>query len=669
MDDTLVSQAIHAIRLLSIDQVEKARSGHPGLPMGAAAMSYVLWARVRRHHPNNPNWWNRDRFVLSAGHGSALLYSLLYLFGYSVALEDLKSFRQRGSRTPGHPEYGVTPGVEATTGPLGQGIANGVGMAMAEAHCAAVHNRPGFPSLVDHYTYVLCSDGDLMEGVASEACSLAGHLGLGKLIVLLDANAVTLDGSLKDSYSEDTATRFTAYNWQVLRVADGNDTAEIERALLLARENKTQPTLIMAHTVIGYGSPNRSNSSEAHGKPLGKEEAALVRVAYGWPHQEPFYVPLEVAHHFTVIQQQLIMKYQVWESQWNYYRQRFPEEANALHEIMEGEFSFHGDFEGPDFEGLHSLATRTASHKTLTAVAPMAPWLVGGSADLASSNLTTLEGAGFFSRATPEGRNIAFGVREHAMGAILNGMTLHGGVRCFGATFLVFSDYLRPSLRLAAMMELPVLYVFTHDSLAVGEDGPTHQPVEQLAALRSIPNLTVFRPADAHETVVAWNYALTQTSGPVALILSRQNLPILRETAGRKEDMIKGGYILSEAGDTPEGILIATGSEVGLALEAQAFLRNQGTSVRVVSLPSWELFSAQSPAYREEVLPQHLTRRLSIEAASPLGWERWVGDQGAILGVNEFGASMQGDVIMRERGFSVGNVVQQWENLQGKKNG
>ncbi|WP_106341537.1 transketolase [Laceyella sediminis] len=658
-------QAINTIRMLSIDQIEAANSGHPGLPMGAAPMAYTLWAHHMNHNPANPEWINRDRFVLSAGHGSALLYSMLHLFGYGLPLEELKQFRQWGSLTPGHPEVKHTPGVEATTGPLGQGIANGVGMAMAEAHLAATFNRDGL-DIIDHFTYVLCGDGDLMEGVAAEAASLAGHLKLGKLIALYDSNDISLDGELAHSFTESVQKRFESYGWQVLRVEDGNDVEAIGRAIVEAQQETSRPTLIEVRTVIGYGSPNRAGTSEAHGKPLGQEEVAEVRKSYNWAYEEPFTVPAEVRAHFEAIQSRLAEKEAAWNDLMKQYETKYPELARALRQAMNGELPEGWDAELPKFQvGDKAIATRAASGAALQALAKGVPSLIGGSADLASSNNTMMKSEGIFHAEDYSGRNIWFGVREHAMAAAMNGMMLHGGVRVYGGTFLVFSDYLRPSVRLSALSKLPVVYVLTHDSIAVGEDGPTHEPVEHVPSLRLIPGLKVIRPADANETVAAWQYALNQNEYPVALILSRQNLPILPGTVDKDQEIIaKGAYIVSEAdGDHLDGIIIATGSEVSLAVDAQAKLKEKGLHVRVVSMPCRENFDALPESEREAILPKAVRARLAVEAAHPMGWDRYVGEQGAVIGIEQFGASAPGDLLMKEYGFSVENVVAKMEAI------
>ncbi|GGE13062.1 transketolase [Marinithermofilum abyssi] len=660
--------AVNTIRMLSIDGVEKANSGHPGMPMGAAPMAYVLWSRFLNHNPANPKWFNRDRFVLSAGHGSMLLYSLLHLSGYDLSMDELKNFRQWGSKTPGHPEYGHTPGVEATTGPLGQGISTAVGMAMAERHLAAKYNKKDFP-LIDHYTYTICSDGDLMEGVAAEAASLAGHLRLGKLIALYDSNDISLDGELAQAFTEDVQKRFEAYGWQVLRVEDENDLDAIEAAIKEAQTDTERPTLIEVKTTIGFGSPNLAGTHKVHGAPMGPEEAAAVRKALGWEWDEPFYVPEEVRAHFRQLKAQGADAEKAWNELFDRYKQEYPEQGRELETAIHGELPEGWDADMPVFQpGEKKIATRAASGEALNYFAKTVPSLFGGSADLASSNKTELKGEGVFHAEDYSGRNVWFGVREHAMGAALNGMMLHGGLKAFGATFLVFSDYLRPSIRLAALSGLPVTYVFTHDSISVGEDGPTHEPVEQLPSLRLIPNLNVFRPADANETVAAYRYALGQKDKPSVMVLSRQGLPVLEGTAERaKEAVAKGGYVLSDAENGhPDVILIATGSEVSLAMEAQQQLKANGINVRVVSMPCRELFDAQSDDYKESVLPSQVKARVAIEAAYPSGWEKYVGDQGAVIGVDTFGASAPGNLVMEKYGFNVDNVIQHVKTVLGR---
>jgi transketolase len=658
---------VNTIRTLAMDAVQQANSGHPGMPMGAAAMAYVLWTRFLKHNPADPAWPNRDRFVLSAGHGSMLLYSLLHLTGYDLSLEELKRFRQLGSRTPGHPEHGVTPGVEVTTGPLGQGFGVGVGLAIAERYLAARYNRPGH-SVFDHYVYSIVSDGDLMEGIASEAASLAGHLQLGKLVYLYDDNHVTIDGSTGLSFTEDVARRFEAYDWHVQRV-DGDDLGAVAAALSAARAELTRPSLICARTHIGHGSPNKQDSSAAHGAPLGADEVSLTKQALGWPVEPPFYVPAEALAHFR----EAVERGRTWEEDWRArfaaYQQEHAELAAELETVWAGKLPADWQAKLPTFSPADgATATRVASGKVLNAVAPFIPTLVGGSADLAGSNDTTLKGPSFFDAEHPDGRNFHFGVREHAMGAILNGLALHGELRPYGGTFLIFSDYMRPAIRLAALMELPVVYVFTHDSIGLGEDGPTHQPVEHLAALRAIPNLLVVRPADASEVAVAWRVALESRMAPVALVLTRQSLPILdRRELAPADGLARGAYVLADAPDArPEAILIATGSEVALALEARKLLAAQGVSARVVSMPSWELFEAQPAEYRESVLPATVPARLAVEAGVAQGWDRYVGPAGGVFGMTTFGASAPAKALFEEFGFTPANVAARALALLGK---
>jgi transketolase len=631
-------------------------------------MAYVLWTRFLKHNPANPKWSDRDRFVLSAGHGSMLLYSLLYLTGYDLSLEELKQFRQWGSRTPGHPEYGLTPGVETTTGPLGQGFANGVGMAMAEAFLAARFNRPGH-TIVDHYTYAIVSDGDLMEGVASEAASLAGHLQLGKLIYLYDDNGISIDGSTDHTFTEHVGKRFDAYGWHVQEIADGNDVAAIDAAIKAARAESTKPSLIIVHTHIAYGSPGKQDTAEAHGAPLGAEEVKRTKEFFGWPQEPTFYVPQEALGHFR----RAIARGESWEAEWQMrlaaYATAHPDQAAEWQRALRRELPPGWDASMPSFKATDgAMATRVASGRVLNAIAPNLPYLIGGSADLAASNNTLLQGAGEFSPQNRAGRNLYFGVREHGMGAILNGLATHGGVIPYGATFLIFSDYMRPAIRLAALSDLQVVYVFTHDSIGLGEDGPTHQPIEHLAALRAIPNLTVIRPADANETAVAWRVALAHRYGPVALALTRQNLPIFDRTQMTSADRLEqGAYVLLEAeGGRPEIILIASGSEVALAVAARQLLAEHGVQARVVSMPSWELFDRQSSAYRDEVLPPSVGKRLAIEAGAPQGWHHYVGPAGDIIGLTRFGASAPGAVLMDKLGFNVANVVARALTLLGR---
>ncbi len=661
-------KAINTIRTLSIDMIEKANSGHPGLPMGAAPMAYQLWTKKMKHNPGNPTWFDRDRFILSAGHGSALLYSLLHLTGYDLPLEELQNFRQWGSKTPGHPEFGHTVGVEATTGPLGQGISMAVGMAMAEAHLAATYNRPGF-NVIDHYTYAICGDGDLMEGVASEAASMAGHMGLGKLIILYDSNDISLDGELSFAFTESVAKRFESYGWQYLRVEDGTDLNTIDDAIMEAKQDHTRPTLIEVRTVIGFGSPNKAGTSKAHGSPLGPEEAQLTKQFYKWEHA-PFTIPGEVKDHFAQVKAQGELHEGEWKRLFANYKSAHPELAAQLELAIHGELPAGWDQELPVYESdAPSMATRESSSVALNAIAKHLPTLFGGSADLASSNNTTLKDLPVFEKENYAGRNVWFGVREHAMGAALNGLSLHGGVRPYGATFFVFSDYLRPAIRLSALMKQPVIYVFTHDSIAVGEDGPTHEPVEQLPSLRVIPDLTVMRPADANETMQAYRFALEQKEQPVVMVLTRQKLPVLTGTATKaREGVRNGAYVLSdpEGGKQPEVILIATGSEVSLAVKAQKALADKGVAARVVSMPSWDRFEKQDQAYKDSVLLPDVKARVAIEMAMPLGWERYVGDAGAVIGINTFGASAPGDLVMEKFGFTVDHVVASVEKVLQK---
>jgi len=639
---------------LSIDMINAANSGHPGLPMGAAPMAYALWSEHLNHNPGNAKWFNRDRFVLSAGHGSALLYSLLHLFGYDVTLDDLKQFRKLNSRTPGHPEYGYTDGVEATTGPLGQGIAMAVGMAMAEAHLAAKFNREGHP-IIDHHTYALVGDGCLMEGISYEAMSMAGHMKLGKLIVLYDSNDISLDGDLDLSFSEDVRKRTESVNWQYLRVEDGNDVSQISAAIAEARRNTEQPTLIEIRTIIGYGS-KAAGTSKVHGSPLGIEEAKATKARYNWPYEEEFTVPDVVKAHFAELKKKGADKEEAWNRLLASYQSQFPELGKELAQVIDGSVSI----EAKDiltFDRSKSISTRVASGQAINHYIKSVPSIFGGSADLSGSTMTNIVDEPKFAIESYAGRNIYFGVREHAMGAAANGMALHGGVKPFVGTFFVFSDYLRPAIRLAALQKLPVIYVFTHDSIAVGEDGPTHEPVEQLAALRTIPGLTVIRPSDANETASAWAYALENKEGPIALVLTRQNLPVLEGTEANKDKVAKGGYILTETNDQPDIILIATGSEVSLAVSAKDTLEKDGISTRVVAMPCRELFNRQPEEYKQSVLPDSVTKRLAIEAGISLGWSEYTGPNGAVLSIETFGASGPGGEVMAHFGFTADNVV------------
>ncbi|RAN80732.1 transketolase [Bacillus sp. SRB_331] len=653
--------AVNTLCTLSIDAINEANSGHPGLPMGAAPMAYALWANHLNHNPNHPEWFNRDRFVLSAGHGSSLLYSLLHLAGYDVSIEDLKSFRKLNSKTPGHPEFGHTPGVEATTGPLGQGIANAVGMAMAEAHLAAKFNEDGH-SIIDHNTYALVGDGDLMEGVSYEAMSMAGHMKLGKLIVLYDSNEISLDGELGIAFSEDTQKRAESVHWQYVRVEDGNDVDAITKAIQLAKENTDQPTLIEIRTIIGYGSPKVAGTNKAHGNPLGVEEATATKQVYGWHYEEDFFVPEEVKAHFNELKQKGIEKDNDWNEQFNLYREVNPAQADELEKAITGEVLIEAN-DILSFDTEKTISTRVASGEAINHYVKSIPSIFGGSADLSHSTMTDMKGEAVYAVESFAGRNIYFGVREHAMGAAANELALHGGVKPFVSTFFVFNDYLRPSIRLAALQKLPVTYVFTHDSIAVGEDGPTHEPIEQLAALRAIPGLTVIRPSDANETASAWAYALQQTDGPVVLVLSRQNLPVFDETKANIENLSKGAYVLTQTNENPDVILIATGSEVSLAVSAKAKLEEEHVSVRIVAMPSWELFDRQSQEYKESVLPSSVTKRVSLEMGVSLGWERYVGQEGKILSIETFGASGTGAEVMNLFGFTTENVVHITQNV------
>jgi transketolase len=637
------SLCVNVIRGLAMDMVQSANSGHPGMPMGAAATAFALWTRHLRHDPKDPAWFDRDRFVLSAGHGSALLYALLHLSGYDLPLSELREFRQWGSRTPGHPENALTPGVEMATGPLGQGFATAVGMAIAERYLAALFNRPGH-EIVDHRTYVLCSDGDLMEGVAQEAASLAGHLRLGKLVVLYDDNGVTIDGPTSDAFTEDTAAKFRAMGWRTLS-AGGMDPATVDAAIAEARRDQSRPALVLCRTVIGYGSPNRAGTSKAHGAPLGEEELRLAKAALGLP-DEPFWVPEEARRLFEAAAAEGAKAHAAWRREMDAYEAAHPEEAATLAAMIEGRVAPALREALPVFEG--AISTRAASHKVLNAIAPRAPGLIGGAADLAESVLTRIEASSLHGPAAPHGRNVAFGVREHAMAAAVNGVTLHGGLRGYGGTFLVFSDYMRPALRLAALMECPSVFLFSHDSVGLGEDGPTHQPVEHLMSLRAIPNLNVMRPADGNETAACWLLALESERAPCALVLSRQALPALTPAAPAAHPARRGAYVLAEPPVPPRVALIATGSEAQVAMAARDILSAEGVPARVVSMPSWFLFERQEAAYRREVLPEGLPA-VSVEAGATLGWARYAA---ASVGIDRFGASAPGPVVLRELGVT-----------------
>ena len=656
--------AINSVRFLSIDAVEKAKSGHPGAPMGAAPMAYALWTRRLKHNPADPSWPDRDRFVLSAGHASMLLYSLLHLTGYSLSLDDIREFRQWGSNTPGHPEYGLTPGAEVTTGPLGQGFAHGVGMAVAEKILAEHYNRPGH-EIVDHRVYGIVSDGDMMEGVASEAASLAGTLGLGKLIYLYDDNNISIEGDTDITFTEDVAARFRAYNWHVAGPIDGMDVAAVDAALAEAQAETARPSLIVAQTTIGYGSPNKANTGGVHGEPLGPDETALTRQTLGWTH-EPFVVPQEALDHMRGALARGADAQADWRRRFDAYRAAFPEDAAQLEIDLSGALpsgwadDLAGLFDADD----KPISTRDAGNRVMNAIAARVHGLTGGSADLAPSTRTLMREHVEAGVGGPSPHNMHFGVREHAMGAVAGGMALHGGVIPYTATFLIFSDYMRPPMRLAALMHQRVVYVFTHDSIALGEDGPTHQPVEQLLGLRSVPNLVTIRPADATETAMAWRAALERDSGPTALLLTRQGLPILdRSECGPAEGVLRGAYVLWEPADPPEVVLIGTGSETPVALDAAKALAGRGVAARVVSMPSWELFDAQPQEYRDAVLPPEITARVSVEAALTLGWERYVGPGGVAIGVDTFGASAPYQRIYEEYGITAERVAAAAESL------
>ncbi len=659
MTDTKLDQlCVDTIRTLSIDGVQKANSGHPGLPMGMADAAYVLWTQFLQHNPKNPDWVNRDRFVLSAGHGSMLLYSLLHLTGYDLPLEQLKEFRQWDSLTPGHPEYGLTPGVETTTGPLGQGFANGVGMAIAEAFLAATFNRPGY-DIVDHYVYAIVSDGDLMEGVSHEAASMAGHMKLGKMIYLYDDNHISIDGSTDLAFTENRMQRFDAYGWHTQQI-DGHDREAITEAIKAAQAVTDKPSIIACRTTIGFGSPNKANTAGVHGSPLGPEEVRLTKEAYGWDPDKSFFIPDDALAHFR----QAVDNGAEWEAAWKghlgAYNENYPNEAGQFRMAISGELPDGWDEVLPVFPADETgLATRAASGQTLQAMAPVLPNLIGGSADLAPSNNTFLKDYAVFANESYAGRNFHFGVREHGMVGVLNGMALHGGVIPYGATFLVFSDYCRPSLRMAALSHIPTISIFTHDSIGLGEDGPTHQPVEHLAALRAIPNLTVIRPADANETAQAWKVALEKRDGPVVLLLTRQKLPVYdRSSMGNAENLSRGAYVLLDSDKVyADVLLMASGSEVQFAVEAHARLSEMGIGAHVISMPSWELFKRQSEEYQEFVLPSSVKARVAIEAGVPMGWSKWIGQYGCVIGMERFGASAPYKTIYEHLGFTVDNIV------------
>jgi len=677
---TLDDLCINTIRILSADAIQNANSGHPGLPMGAAAMAFTLWTQFLKHNPKDPNWFDRDRFILSAGHGSMLLYSLLHLTGYDLPIDELKRFRRLGSKTPGHPERGHTAGVEVATGPLGQGFANGVGMAIAQAWLATKFNRPGH-TIVDHYIYVICGDGDLMEGITQEAASLAGHLKLGKLVYLYDNNHISLGGATRLIFTEDVAKRFDAYGWHTRAVADGNDTAEVAAAIREAQAD-SRPSLILVRTHIGYGSPKKQDSFNSHGAPLGEEELLATKKALGWPATEKFFIPPEALDRFREALAQGAKAQQEWQSRFAAYRKEFPAEAAELETMIAGKLPTDWAAGLPTWKpGDKAIATRVAGGMALNALAQRIPNLMGGSADLNPSTETALKGLGDFQPPESEGpgtpgavggewgyggRNVAFGVRELAMGAAVNGMAAHGGVLPFSATFMVFSDYMKPAIRLGALSQLRVIYVFTHDSIGVGEDGPTHEPVEQMAGLRPIPGLTLLRPADPTETAEAWAFAATH-NGPSVIVLTRQNVPHLDRSDAKNAGVARGGYILAEAaGGAPDVILIGTGSEVTLCMQAREKLAGQGVRARVVSLPSWELFDRQDAAYRESVLPKGLRKRVTIEAGATIGWSRFAGDEGVVIGLDRFGGSATGAELLQHFGFTADRVIAAALGLLGR---
>jgi len=682
-DRELENRCINTIRILSADAVQNSNAGHPGMPMGAAAMAYTLWTRFLKYNPRNPQWFDRDRFILSAGHGSMLLYSLLFLTGYDLPLDQIKRFRKWGSQTPGHPERLETPGVEVTTGPLGQGFANGVGFAIAEAWLAARYNRPGH-KLIDHYTYAICGDGDLMEGVSQEAASIAGHLQLGKLIYLYDQNHISLAGSTDIDFTEDVARRFAADGWHTRSVPDGNDTEDIARAIAEAQAETDRPSLILVRTHIGYGSPHKQDNFSSHGSPLGEEELKATKVALGWPSMEKFYLPEDAVDYFRQAGAKGASLEDEWKKKFDAYKKEFPKEAAEFEMLLGPKLPDNWSADLPKWKpGDKPIATRSAGGEALNALAKKIPNIIGGSADLNPSTDTALKTWGDFQN--PEaygpgtlgavggvwsyaGRNLAFGVREHAMGAAVNGLAAHGGVIPFSATFFCFSDYMKPAIRLGALSRLKAVYVFTHDSIGLGEDGPTHQPVEHLAALRAVPGLTVIRPADANETVEAWAVAVQQNDAPTALVLTRQVVPHLDRSGAKDAGVARGAYILAEAeGGVPDAILMATGSEVQLCVEARKKLQSYGVKARVVSMPSWELFENQDEAYRERVLPKQIKARVSIEAASPLGWHRWTGDEGAVIGVERFGASAPGEEVLQHLGITAERVVSAALRVLGRK--
>lgn len=663
---SLDSLCVNTIRTLSIDAVQKANSGHPGMPMGMADAAYVLWTKFLKHNPKNPNWFDRDRFILSAGHGSMLVYSLLHLTGYDVSLEELKNFRQMGSITPGHPEYGMTPGVETTTGPLGQGFGTGVGMAMAEHFMGATFNKPDH-KVIDHYTYAIVSDGDLMEGISHESASMAGHMGLGKLIYLYDSNRISIEGSTDLAYTEDAAKRFEAYNWHVIEI-DGHDHDQIEAAIKEAQAETGKPSLIICKTHIGFGSPNKQDSESSHGAPLGEDEVKLTKEAYGWDPEKKFHIPEEALTKFR----EVLEKGEQAENEWNQrlikYKKSYGEAAASMEKWINSRLTENLDASLPVFEeDTKGMATRAASGKVINAIKDVVPNLFGGSADLGGSTKTDIEGYGSYKVDGPTGRTVHFGVREHGMGAAVNGMALHGGMIPYGATFFVFTDYMRPAIRLAALMKVPSIFVLTHDSIGLGEDGPTHQPIEHLSSLRAMPNITILRPADANETSHAWKAALENKTGPTLLVLTRQNLPTLaRDEANAAANLSKGAYVYADSQkETPDAILMGTGSELQFAVQAKQELAEKGMDVRVVSMPSWELFEKQDKDYKESVLPKAVTNRVSIEASSTFGWERYVGSEGKSIGVNTFGESAPYEELYEHFGITTKAVVEAALSIRG----
>jgi transketolase len=661
------SLSIDTIRCLTIDAIQKANSGHPGMPMGCAPIVYALYTKYMKHNPQNPVWVNRDRFILSAGHGSMLLYSILYLCGYEITLDDIKNFRQWKSKTAGHPEYGLIPGVETTTGPLGQGFANAVGMAIAQEYLGAMFNKDDI-TILDHYFYGICSDGDIMEGISHEAASVAGHYKLGKIIFFYDDNGITIDGKTSLTFSENVEKRFQAYGWQVLHIDDVNDPDKIEIAVKAAQSELKRPSLIITKTHIGYGSPNKQDSETSHGSPLGEEEVKQTKQNLGWEEEQPFYVPGEVSNHFNKINDEFV----AYESDWNKlfasFKKKYPADAEMFSNFMSGNFGDKWMSDLSQFTDYdEKIATRKASGKILNSIAPKLPTLIGGSADLSGSNNTIIKENSVFSSENYSGRNIHFGIREHAMAGILNGMALYGGIIPYGGTFLIFSDYMRPSIRLAALMKLNTIYIFTHDSIGLGEDGPTHQPIEQIASLRTIPGLTIIRPADANETVYAWKAALQQKSGPIALILTRQNIPVLNRTIlASAESTEKGAYVILDCPVDPDIIIMASGSEVFHAVETFFVLQSEGINARIVSFPSWELFEMQPNEYKESVLPSSVKSRISIEAGVKQGWEKYIGEYGEAISIEKFGMSAPYNILFKEYGFTVENIVRHVHKVLNK---